>query len=108
MPIGLGVSIEIELYAGEQGRGLEVAGELVVRQGIDESHRLRTIGLGTLGCPDHRIRERERGERCRGQRPVPEASRRVHRALGRFVNSLVPRAPDLVLGKLDHERHSLG
>ena len=38
----------------------------------------------------------------------PSSSRRAHRALGRFVHRLVPRAPELVHGELDHERHRLG
>ena len=36
MRIGLGVAVEVELGAGEPGRGVEALRELVVREGVDE------------------------------------------------------------------------
>ena len=84
-----------------------MAGELVVRQGIDQCRRLRTIGFGSVGRPHDRIRERELGQGRRGHRRVSKPSRRIHRALGRFVHLLVPRAPECVDGELEHERHRL-
>src|SRR5438045_4620050 len=48
MSVAVGVPTRIELRPSEPGRRLEVAGEVLVRQRIDESHDLLTTGLGTL------------------------------------------------------------
>ena len=105
--LSLGVAIEIELDPGEPGRGLEVAGELVVRERIHERRRLRTVRFGSLCRTHHRAGKRELGECCRDQPRIPEPPRRVGCTLCRLVHLVVPRPPEGVEGQLEHQRHRL-
>ena len=54
MGVGVGVAIEIELHAGEQRTGVDAPGELVVREGLEQGHRLGAVCVGSLGSSHHR------------------------------------------------------
>jgi hypothetical protein len=76
--LALGVAVQVELHPGEPGRSLEMAGKVVVRQGIDQRRRLGTTRVGFGGCPQDRIREGELGKRRRDQRRVSKPPRGAH------------------------------
>ena len=73
MLCAVGVPVEVELDPCEPGCGLEVAGELIVRERVDESRCLGTIGLGAVGRPADRIREGQLGEGSRAESRISEA-----------------------------------
>ena len=103
--VALGVAVEIQLDASEQCRGLEVAGELVVRQRVDQQLRLGPGGFCTRGGAVHRVGQGEAGEGGCSQTSVFEASCRRHGALGSFLHHLVPRPPGRVHRQVDQQRH---
>ena len=85
-----------------------MAGEVFVRQRIDERRSLSAISLRTLSRAGHRLGQREQRECCRGQGRVSEPSRRAHCTLGARVHLFVSCSPDEIHGKLVHECHGLG
>ena len=47
--VGIGVAIEVELHPGEARSGVKVAGQLLVRQRLEEGDRLLTVAFPSLG-----------------------------------------------------------
>ncbi len=103
--IAFGVAVEIQLDPAEQGRRLDVAGDVCIRHRVHEACGFRPGGVGAVRLPSQRLGNRQCRERGGRERRISELPRGSHSPFRRLEHVVVARTPEGAHSQVDQQRH---